>query len=423
MTPDIAIRPATSHVRWTVCALLFFATTINYVDRQVLSLLAKTLETHIGWNDLEYSNITTAFVAAYAVGLLAAGRLLDKYGTRLGFALAVTIWSVAAIGHAAAATAFTFGLARAFLGLGEAANFPACIKTVAEWFPKKERAQATGIFNSGANLGATAAILAVPWLTRHFGWQAAFIWTGALGFIWLGFWLRIYHTPAAHPTVSEGEMELVLSDPPDNMKSTSWARLFPHKETWSFSIGKFLTDGVWWFYLFWLPKYLQETFSLTLEQIIIPTLVVYNGSTVGSIAGGWLSSGLIKRGWGINAARKTAMLICALAVLPVLYAPYSKSMWLTVGLVTLATAAHQGWSANLFTTASDMFPRAAVASVVGIGGTAGAIGGVLLQKAAGYIVTWTHSYFLMFMIAGTMYLIALGIIQLMTPKLAPASLE
>ncbi len=423
MPTDVASRPATSHVRWTVCALLFFATTINYVDRQVLSMLAKTLETSIGWTSLEYSNITAAFTAAYAIGLLGAGRLLDKFGTRIGFTVAVTLWSLAAMAHAAATSAFTFGIARAFLGLGEAANFPACIKTVAEWFPKKERAHATGIFNSGANIGTIVAILGVPWLKEQFGWQAAFLATGALGFIWLAFWLAVFRTPATHPHVSKQELALVESDPPDQVESTPWARLFPHKETWSFAVGKFLTDGVWWFYLFWLPKYLQETFKLSLEQIIVPTLIVYNGSSVGSIVGGWLSSSLIKRGWGINGARKTAMLVCALAVVPVVYAPYSNSMWITVGLVTLATAAHQGWSANLFTTASEMFPRAAVGSVVGIGGTAGAIGGVLIQKAAGYVVTWTHSYFLMFMMAGTMYLIALGIMQLLTPKLAPARLE
>ena len=423
MTPELAVRPATSHLRWTVCALLFFATTINYVDRQVLSLLAKTLETHIGWNNVEYSNITTAFTIAYAVGLLCAGGLLDKFGTRIGYAVAVAIWSVAAMVHAAATSAFTFGIARVFLGLGESANFPACIKTVAEWFPKKERATATGIFNSGANVGATAAILAVPFLTDHWGWQAAFIWTGSLGFLWLGFWWIMYRKPAAHRKVSETELALIQSDPPDKIERTPWARLFPHKETWAFAVGKFMTDGPWWFYLFWLPKYLQETFGLSLDQIVLPTLVVYNGSTVGSVLGGWLSSIFINRGWTINASRKSALLICALLVTPVLYAPYSKSMWVVVGLVTLATAAHQGWSANLFTTASDMFPRAAVGSVVGIGGTAGAIGSALIQKAAGYVVTWTHSYLLMFMICGSVYLIALAMMQLLSPKLAPARLD
>ena len=421
--PTTISRPATSHIRWTICALLFFATTINYVDRQVLSLLAKTLETSIGWNDIEYSNITTAFVAAYAIGLLGTGRLLDKFGTRIGFSVAVTVWSVAAMAHAAATTAFTFGIARACLGLGEAANFPACIKTIAEWFPKKERALATGLFNSGSNLGATAAILMVPFLYHRFGWQSAFIATGAMGFIWLAFWIVMYRKPAVHPGVSDTELALIQSDPPDRMDSVPWRRLLPHKATWSFSIGKFMTDGVWWFYLFWLPKYLQETFGLTLDAIIIPTLVAYNASSLGSIAGGWLSSSLIKRGWSINASRKTTMLVCALSVAPVLYAPFSKSMWLVVGLVSLAMAAHQGWSANMFTIASDMFPRSAVGSVVGIGATAGAIGGLMLQKAAGYIVTWTHSYFSLFMICGSAYVIALVIIQLLSPKLAPAELD
>jgi ACS family hexuronate transporter-like MFS transporter len=412
-----------SRFRWTICALLFFATTINYVDRQVLSLLAKTLETAIGWNDIEYSNITTAFVAAYAIGLLGIGRLLDKFGTRIGFSVAVTVWSFAAMAHAAATTAFTFGIARAFLGLGESANFPACNKTVAEWFPKKERALATGIFNSGSNVGATAAILAVPFLYHRFGWQSAFVATGALGFIWLAFWVLTYRKPGVHASVSHTELALIESDPPDRTGDVLWRHLLPHRATWSFSIGKFMTDGVWWFYLFWLPKYLQETFGLTLDAIVIPVLVAYNAASVGSIGGGWLSSSLIERGWSVNAARKTAMLVCVLCVLPVFYAPFSKSMWLVVGLVSLAMAAHQGWSANLFTIASDMFPRSAMGSVTGIGGAMGAVGGVLLQKAAGYIVTWTHSYFLLFMICGSAYVIALAIIQLLSPKLAPAELD
>lgn len=423
MATSVTARPTSSHVRWTVCALLFFATTINYVDRQVLSLLAKTLETSIGWNDIQYSNITSAFTAAYAVGLLGAGRLLDRYGTRIGFAIAITVWSVAAMVHAAATTAFTFGVARVFLGLGESANFPACIKTVAQWFPKKERAEATGIFNSGANIGAVVAPLTVPWLAVHWGWQSAFLITGALGFLWLLFWLWMYGPPEKHPAVSASELSLIQSDPPDRLPSYAWARLFPHRETWAFSFGKFMTDGVWWFYLFWLPKYLQEDFGLTLIQIVLPTMVVYNASTVGSVFGGWLSSSLIKRGWSINAARKTAMLACALAVVPVIYAPFCRNMWIVVALVSVATAAHQGWSANLFTTASDMFPRAAVGSVVGIGGTAGALGGVLVQKAAGYTVTWTHSYFLMFLMSGLAYLVALAVIHMLTPKLAPARLD
>jgi len=423
MLASAATRPATSNVRWTICALLFFATTINYVDRQVLSLLAGTLQTSIGWNAIQYSYITSAFVAAYAIGLLCAGKLLDKYGTRLGFSIAITIWSLAAIFHAAARNALMFGIARSFLGLGEAANFPASIKTVAQWFPKKERANATGIFNSGANIGAIVAPLTVPWLAANYGWQSAFIITGALGFVWLVFWIAMYRPPETHSGISAHELGYIQSDPPDKAQSYPWLPLLPHRETWAFGIGKFLTDGVWWFYLFWFPLYLQQTFHLTLTQIAVPTMIVYSASSAGSIFGGWFSGALMNRGWNINAARKTAMLSCALAVVPVILAPSVKSMWVVVALVSLATAAHQGWSANLFTIASDMFPRSAVASVVGIGGTMGAIGGVLIQQMTGLVVTWTHSYFLMFLVAGAAYLLALAIIQLLTPKLEPAKVD
>jgi len=423
MIASASTRPATSNVRWTICALLFFATTINYVDRQVLSLLAKDLQTSIGWTDNQYADITSAFVAAYALGLLGAGKLLDKYGTRLGFAIAITVWSLAAIGHAAARSALAFGIARASLGLGEAANFPASIQTVAQWFPKKERAKATGIFNSGTNIGAIVAPVTVPWLAATYGWQSAFIVTGALGFIWLIVWLALYRPPEEHKGVSAHELGYIQSDPPDKLASYPWLRLFPHRETWAFGVGKFLTDGVWWFYLFWFPKYMQETFGLTLLQIAVPTIIVYSASSVGSIFGGWLSGSLIDRGWSLNSARKTAMLSCALAVTPVMLAPHMTNMWAVVALVSIATAAHQGWSANLFTLTSDMFPRAAVASVVGIGGTLGALGGVLVQKVTGWVVTATHSYFIMFIVAGTAYLLALALIQLLSPKLEPAKVD
>jgi MFS transporter, ACS family, hexuronate transporter len=416
-------RPASSNIRWIICALLFFATTISYLDRQVLSLLAKTLEKEIGWNSIQYGYITACFQAAYAVGLLGAGRVIDAIGTRKGFALAIAVWSLAAIGHAAAASAVAFGVARAFLGLGEASNFPACIKTVAEWFPKKERAFATGIFNSGANIGAVVAPLTVPWMAVTLGWQSTFIATGLIGFVWLAGWLWLYKRPEEHPHVSQAELDLILTDPPDEGKSTPWVRLFPCKETWAFSLGKFLTDPVWMFFLFWLPKYLQETFNLKLTEVIVPTLVMYNVSTVGSIGGGWLSSAMIKRGASVNTARKTTMLICALCVVPVIYAPYCKSLWGVIGLISLALAAHQGWSANLFTLTSDVFPRSAVGSVVGIGGTAGAIGNVLIMVVAGYIVQWTNSYLAIFVFAGLAYLIALLVIQTLTPKLAPAKLD
>jgi ACS family hexuronate transporter-like MFS transporter len=423
MATTVMPRPATSRVRWTVCALLFFATTINYIDRQVLSILAKTLETHIGWDSIQYGYITAAFQAAYGIGLLGAGRIMDRIGTRRGFAMAITLWSVAAMAHAAAASAFAFGIARAFLGLGEASNFPACIKTVAEWFPKRERAHATGIFNSGANIGAVIVPLVVPWMADKWGWQSAFIATGALGFLWLIFWLAIYRQPEEHPGVSKAELALIQSDPPDRVESYPWAPLFPKRETWAFAIGKALTDPVWWFYLFWLPKYLQETFSLSLYQAILPLLVLYNLTTVGSIGGGWLSSALIDRGWTVNKARKTAMFVCALGVVPVIYAPYCKNLWVVVALVGTALAAHQGWSANLYTTTSDMFPRSAVGSVVGIGGTAGAAASVLLQIGTGYIVEMTHSYLPLFIIGGSAYLVALAIFQKLAPRLEPARLD
>ncbi|GAC1701418.1 MAG: MFS transporter [Candidatus Acidiferrum sp.] len=419
MTSISSAKPQTSHVRWTICALLFFATTINYLDRQVLSMLAKTLETSIGWTSIQYGYITGAFQAAYAIGLLGAGYMMDRIGTRKGYSAAVTVWSLAAIAHAAATSAVMFGVARALLGFGEAANFPACIKTVAEWFPKKERALATGIFNAGTNIGAVVAPLTVPWIAVKFGWQMAFIATGALGFIWLAFWLLLYHKPEEHPRISAAELAYIQSDPSDSPGTVSWLRLFPHRETWAFTLGKFLTDPVWWFYLFWLPKYLQERFGLALLQIILPTLIVYNAASIGSIGGGWLSSRLIKTGHSVNFARKITMLICALCVLPVLYAPFSKNLWQVVGLIGLATAAHQGWSANIFTLPSDMFPRRAVGSVVGIGATGGAIGGVLIQITTGYVVQLTHSYMPLFVFAGLAYIAALGVIHALTPKLSP----
>src|SRR5215471_10310967 len=310
--PASAPAPAAeawTNCRWTICALLFFATTINYLDRQVLSMLAKTLETSIGWTSIQYGYITAAFQATYAIGLLGAGYIMDRFGTRKGYSIAVGLWSLAGIATAAATSALTFGVARGLLGLGESANFPACIKTVAEWFPKKERALATGVFNAGTNVGAVVAPLTVPWLALTYGWQSAFIITGALGFVWLVFWLLLYHKPETHPRISKAELEHIQSDPPDRIESVSWAQLLPHKETWAFTVGKFLTDPVWWFYLFWFPKYLQESFHLELKQIILPTIIVYNAATLGSLIGGWLPLHLIKSGWTINAARKTSMLI------------------------------------------------------------------------------------------------------------------
>jgi ACS family hexuronate transporter-like MFS transporter len=413
----------TSNFRWVICALLFLATVIAYVDRGVIGYLEKYLETVIGWNTIQYGYITGAFQVAYAIGLVCAGRLTDRLGTRKGFAIAISIWSVAAMLPGAAYSVVTFGVAMFILGLGEAANFPACIKTVAEWFPRKERALATGIFNSGANIGNIVVPLVVPFLVFSLGWRGAFIGTGSLGFVWLGLWLWLYAKPEAHPRVSAQELAVIQSDPPEAIRSVPWIKLFPRKETWAFSIAKFLTDPIWWFYLFWLPRYLQGTFHLNLSQSRKPVVAVYVVSIVGSIGGGWLSANFLRRGKSPNFARKMALLICAVAVVPVVWAPFSGNLWVVVGLVGLAAAAHQGWSANLFTLPSDTFPKSAVASVVGIGGMMGAIGGALLQTATGHIVARTNSYVPLFVLACSVYLLALLIIQLLAPKLAPAKIE
>ena len=405
--------------RWVICALLFFATTVNYVDRQVLGILSKDLKVAIGWTEVDYGNIVAAFNAAYAFGLLLAGRLMDRIGTRAGYALALIWWSLAAMGHALARTPFGFGVARAALGIGEAGNFPAAIKTVAEWFPKKERAFATGLFNAGSNVGAIVAPLTVPWIAATWGWRWAFIITGAIGFLWLVFWLPLYRRPQEHPRVSQAELDHIQSDPPDPPAAkVPWVRLVPHRQTSAFAIGKYLTDPVWWFYLYWIPSFFREQYGLDLLAVGPPLIIIYVIADIGSIGGGWLSSAFIKRGWTINRARKTAMLICAIAVTPIVFASQVKNIWLAAIIIGFAAAAHQGWSCNLFTTTSDMFPRNAVGSVVGIGGMAGALGGATMAVATGYILQSTgQNYSIMFIIAGTLYLLALGLIHLLVPRL------
>ena len=416
-----AVGQRIGRYRWVICALLFFATTVNYVDRQVLGILAKDLKVAIGWTEVDYGNIVAAFNAAYAFGLLMAGRLMDRIGTRVGYALAIVWWSLAAMGHALARTPFGFGVARAALGVGEAGNFPAAIKTVAEWFPKKERAFATGLFNAGSNVGAIVAPLTVPWIAGHLGWRWAFIITGAIGFAWLLFWLPTYRRPQEHPKVSDAELAHIQSDPPDPPAAKiPWVRLIPHRQTSAFAIGKYLTDPIWWFYLYWIPNFFRDKHGLDLTTIGPPLIVIYVIADVGSIGGGWLSSTFIKRGWTINRARKMAMLICALAVTPIIFASNVKNLWVAVGLIGLAAAAHQGWSCNLFTTTSDMFPRRAVGSVVGIGGMAGALGGATMAVATGYILQSTgQNYSIVFMIAGSAYLLALGVIHVLSPQLEP----
>src|SRR5258707_1128449 len=371
---DVAVK--IGRYRWTICALLFFATTMNYVDRQVLGLLAPDLQKSIGWNEIQYGYIVVAFQAAYAVGLLLIWRLMDRIGTRVGYAVAIGIWSLSAAAHALARTPLGFGVARFALGIGEAGNFPAGIKTVAEWFPKKERTLATGIFNSGTNLGATITPLAIPWIVAHFGWRSAFLFTAAFSAIPIFFWVRMYRPPQEHPRLSSAELAYIQSDPSEPTVKIPWLRLLPFRQTWAFVIGKFLTDPIWWFFLFWLPKFLYKQHGLSLTGLLLPLVVIYNAASVGSIFGGWLPAKLLKAGWTVNRARKTAMLVCALAVVPIVIAANVRSLWVAVALISLAAAAHQGWSANLFTLTSDMFPQRAVGSVVGIGGFGGATGGV-----------------------------------------------
>src|SRR6185437_12236031 len=399
--------PKAGHYRWTICALIFFATTINYMDRQVLGLLNPLLQTKIGWNALQYSYIVDAFMAAYAIGLLLMGRLIDRIGTRIGYAVSIAIWSVAAMSHALVRTALGFGAARFALGIGEAGNFPAGIKSVAEWFPRKERALATGIFNCGTNVGATIAPLVVPWIAIHLGWQFGFLFTGVFSAIWVIWWLRIYRRPEDHPRVSAAELAYIRSDPVEPPAKIAWSTLLPHRQTWAFILAKFLTDPIWWFYLYWLPTYLTDKHGVSLTGLGLPLVIIYNAASAGSIFGGWLAAALLKAGWGVNRARKTAMLVCAAGVVPIVTISSVHTLWGAVALISLATASHQGWSANLFTLASDMFPGRAVASVVGIGGFGGAIGGMGIASLTGLLLHWTGSYVPIFVIAGSVYLLSL----------------
>jgi ACS family hexuronate transporter-like MFS transporter len=403
--------------------MLLFATTINYVDRQVLGVLAPFLQQDIGWNEIEYGYIVTSFQAAYAIGLLCAGAIIDRLGTRIGYAIAIGVWSLAAMAHSLAGSAVGFAPARFALGLGEAGNFPAAIKTVAEWFPRRERALATGIFNSGSNIGAIVAPMVVPVIAVAWGWQAAFLFTGVLSATWLATWLLTYRTPERQPKLSSAELAYIHSDPPEPTTRVPWAVILRHRQAWAFIVGKFMTDPIWWFLLFWLPKFLHSTYGLSLLELGLPLIAIYVTADVGSIAGGWLAGYLIRRGWSANRARKGAMLACALCVVPIVFAAKASHMWVAVALIGLATAGHQGWSANLFTLSSDLFPRRAVASVVGIGGFAGAVGGMLIATFAGFLLQATGSYVPLFIMAGSAYLLALLAVQLLTPRLQPASLE
>jgi MFS transporter, ACS family, hexuronate transporter len=442
------INQSFGNYRWRICALVFFATTINYLDRQVISLLKPFLESAGLFGDDPahyesiYANLVIAFQVAYASGMLLVGGIIDKFGTKIGYALSLFGWSLAAIGHAFAKTPFGFGVARAALGVPEAGNFPAAIKTTAEWFPKKERALATGIFNSGTNVGAIVAPLVVPWIAVTWGWQEAFIITGAIGLIWLVFWQIMYDSPEkklAKGQLKQAEYDHIMSDKEETvaadgseLKKIGWFKLLTYRQTWAFFLGKLLTDPIWWFFLFWLPAFLKEEYGLTGTQVSFPIALVYTMTTVGSIFGGWLPKRFMEKGMDANKARKTAMFIYALFPLSVLSAQYMGgfSMWFAVIIIGIAASAHQAWSANIFTTVSDMFPKRAIASVTGIGGMAGAVGGILIAKAAGLLFDHYKAlgdikigYGIMFMICATAYIIAWFVMHALVPKFKKINLE
>jgi MFS transporter, ACS family, hexuronate transporter len=415
-------KPAPARVgrlRWYICGLLFYATTVNYVDRQVLGLLKPIISQELGWHEREFGWVVFAFQGAYALMMPIAGRIVDWLGTRAGYALAVVVWSCAAMAHSLARSTAQFAAARFALGLGEAANFPVAIKTIADWFPRRERALATGIFNSGTNVGAIIAPLLVPIVAAYFGWRASFLATGGLDVLWLTLWLTTYRIPSKHKWLSAGERAYIESDGVDETRRVAYRLLLTKKPAWAFLLGKFLTDPVWWFYLYWLPGFLNQKYGLDLSHLGAPLIAVYLAADVGSIGGGWLSSRLLARGMDVTRARKTALFTCALAVTPVMGVMFTHgNLWLTVALVGLAAAGHQGWSANLYTLTSDTFPRSVVGSVVGLGGFGGAIGGMLVAPALGYWLDFSHeAYGPVFVVAGLMYLFTFFMIHLLLPKL------
>jgi len=395
-------------------ALLFGATTVNYVDRQVLGILAPTLSRELRWTETDYAAIVSWFSVAYGLGLLVMGRVMDRIGVRAGLAIAVLVWSLAAMGHALVRTVAGFGVARALLGLGESGNFPAAVKAVAQWFPKSERALATGVFNAGSNVGVVVAALLVPPIALGLGWRWAFLATGALDLIWLALWVALYREPARPPRLSDAERS--------GAETMSWGSLIGRRQTWAFIVGKALTDPVWLFYLFWLPKFLDASFGVRLAGLAAPLVVIYVAADVGSITGGWMSGALIKSGWSVNRGRKTALLIAALCIVPTMFAPAAGRLWVAVSIVSVAAGAHQWWSANLYTTVSDMFPREAVASVVGIGGCAGLFSAFGFQRLTGAILQATGgNYAPIFAVLGLAYLGALALIHFLVPRLEPAA--
>lgn len=408
--------------RWLVVTLLFTAMVINYVDRQTVSLLKPTLQAEFGWSELDYADLVFWFQFAYALSYLAFGKIVDRFGARIGFSLAFVIWQAAHIGHAAMSSLKDAIIARVFLGIGEGGAFPGGVKAVSEWFPKSERAFAVGLFNAGTNIGAIVTPLVIPAITLTFGWQAAFIFTGAVGLLWLPVWWLVYRRPREHKKVNALELSHIEQDPVVVVEKVSWLKVIRARETWGYALGKFLIDPIWWMFLFWLPDFLHKRYGLDLKTFGPPLVAIYLLSDIGSVGGGWLSSQFIKRGWSVNAARKVTMLICAALALPVGVAAMADNLWVAVAIIGVATAAHQGFSANLYTLPSDVFPNGAVGSVVGIGGMFGAFGGMAMAKYAGYVLDKIGSYTPIFIYAATGYFLALLAVHLLMPKLEPAKI-
>lgn len=406
--------------RWVIVGLLFAATAVNYIDRQMIGVLKPTLVAEFGWTEGDFAAIVFWFQVAYAIGYIGFGRIVDALGARLGYSIAIVIWTLGHMAHGFATGVTSFAAARFGLGVGESGNFPAGIRAVTDWFPQRERAFAIGLFNAGANVGAIITPLLVPVLVLYFGWRAAFFITGIFGMLWLVAWWFIYRHPSEHPRVSKEELAWISQDPVDPVEPIGWSRLLTVRETWAYALGKFLIDPIWWFFLFWLPGYLFERYDMDLKTFGLPLAAIYLISDFGSIAGGWMSSRLIKAGYSVNIARKSTMLLAALCVLPIWFAQSIDSVWGAVLIIGLATAAHQAFSANLYTIPSDMFPRGAVGSVVGIGGTVGALGGMGMALFTGYILDSTGSYEILFAICASAYLVALAVVHMLSPKLEAA---
>ena len=409
--------------RWVIVALLFAATVINYIDRQMLGVLKPTLAADLRWSEVDYANVVFWFQTAYAIGYLGFGRIVDLIGARLGYAVAFIIWTIAHIAHGGVHSVTQFAMVRFGLGIGESGNFPAGIKAVTEWFPAKERAFAVGVFNAGANIGAIVTPLVVPWLVVAYGWRAAFVITGIATLVWLFAWLGLYRRPTEEKRLSAAELAWIQQDPIDPAKPMPWARIAVKRETWCYALGKFCIDPIWWFFLFWLPGYLAERYHLDILQFGPPLVAIYLLSDIGSVVGGWVSGRMIKAGRSVNFARKATMLGCAFAVTPIYFAQSYDSLWVAVLVIGVATAAHQAFSANLYTLPSDLFPRSAVGSVIGIGGTAGAVGGMIFTLYIGQILERIGSYTPIFIVAGSAYFIALGVIHLLSPRLARAEVD